>query len=133
MPRPPETVNTTDARAKKNAERRLQRREERRGLAYLKVLDTIEGRIVFWDLILAAGVFQEEAPLSAEIHQLAGRRRFGLDLMKRLQSLDPERFQLMEREWWAQEKRDASETEAAHISEADAAKDRVDFSQDRTE
>jgi len=115
--RPPEVRNPSDPRQVRGAARREERREQRRLAYYRAVLNTEAGRFVFWDLVLKMGVFATIwTPNGAELNARVARRDFGLEVMRDLQLIDGDRFQEMEREWWAREKRDAAETEASHAA-----------------
>lgn len=131
MAEPSLVRNATDREQVKRAKRLERRREEVRYDAYRAVLERPEGRLLLWDLVLRAGVFDKGWTASAEIHARAGRRDYGLELMEYLQRIDPDKFQLMEREWWERQRRERTEIEAAHTA-ASAARGTDDRDGDET-
>lgn len=117
--RRPLMSNAGDPQQRRRAEYVERRREKERRAATARVMSTPEGRYVMFDLIRRMGVFSKLWVPSAELHALVGVRDFGLDLMQQLQVSEPEMFQLMEREWWQREQREATATEATQTRSAD--------------
>ena len=113
--------NAADADQVKRAGRKERRTEEMRLAAYQTVLRTPEGRLVFWDLLTRAGIFQSVFhPSESVVTYNAGRQDFGHELMARLLQADEDSYQLMEREARQRAKREMIENEAAHTPSAEA-------------
>lgn len=114
--RPPSSLvkNAGDPRQVKTAELFEKRRIERHRNAVAAVLGSLEGRIVFAQLIRRAGVYRSIWHPSSEIHYNAGRQDYGHELMAELVDVDENLYQLMEREEWAWAKREQASIEATH-------------------
>jgi hypothetical protein len=85
-----------------------------------KVLGTIDGRAVIWELLSRAGIFNSIWESSARIHYNAGRQDFGHELLALVTACNEELYVQLEREARAQVKRDNQEIDAgqtARISE----------------
>ncbi len=114
--RPPSSLvkNAADPRQVKFAAEFERRQLERLSSALHSVLNTVEGRIVFAELIRRAGVYRSIWHPSSEIHYNAGRQDYGHELMADLVRTDEDLYQLMEREEWAWSKHEQATIEAAH-------------------
>lgn len=108
--------NAGDEEQVRRADRLAADAEAQRLVCYRQVLSTPAGRFVLRDLIVATGVFQPVWTTSAEIHKKAATHDFGLQVMKTLQDVDLELYQLMEREWWQRQTRQARTTAATHAA-----------------
>lgn len=115
------------ANAADPAQVKLGRRKERDRVEaikqlYKKVLNTPEGRAVFWDLLERAGVFRSVWHASALIHYNAGRQDFGHELMAELIGADDAMYILMEQEARVRARRDDIERGAIQTPPADTGK-----------
>ncbi len=114
----PLTQNAADPQQVKFAERKEKARARRFEGALRAVLSTPEGRIVCWELIRRARVFESIWDPSAKIHYLAGRQDYGHELLATLLGVDEEAYLLMERECRAWERSEAREIAAAQTPAA---------------
>ena len=110
--------NAADAKQVARAGRMEQRRQAAFEGALLSVMRTREGRLVMWQLIANAGVFQSIAANNPTIHYNAGRQDFGHDLMKLLRRVDDDLYDQMGREARQLERYQDREVEAAHTAPA---------------
>lgn len=108
--------NAADPQQVKRAARKQREADEDRIAAIRVVLQTVEGRRVFWDLLSAAGVFRSIWHPSAEIHYNAGRQDFGHEMMADLLLADEDAWELMQREARARQRQEDRETDAAHAA-----------------
>jgi len=111
--------NAADPKQIKRAERKDRERAELFRAALKATLETPAGRVVFWELLRLARVYESIWHPSAEIHYLAGRQDYGHELMALLIEADDELFALMETEARARAKRDDRATDAAHTASAE--------------
>lgn len=120
MPEPRAQVrNAADPKQVKRAERKAREREALFQDALKAILATSAGRVVLWELLARARVFESIWHPSAEIHYLAGRQDYGHELMAMLVDADDELFFLMQQEARARAKRDDRATDAAHTAGAE--------------
>lgn len=110
--------NAADPDQVKRARRKEQHRDELLAAALKQVLSTPAGRIVCWELLARAGVYQSVWRPTVEVHYLAGRQDYGHELLGLLIAADEDLYQVMEREARARAKRDDAETDAAHTPRA---------------
>lgn len=116
---PAEVRNAASRREIEQAKARQKRRQARMKEAFRKVLETKEGRLVLWEIISSAGVY--ETPWDGHAMTMAknvGRGDFGRELLADLANLDESLFMLMEAEARHQARLDAEETNAAHVKPA---------------
>lgn len=116
--RRPLVQNAADPKQVRRAGRKVQEREERLGLALRAVLETVDGRIVFWDLLERAGLYRSIWDPSARIHFLEGRRNFGLEIQALCLAADEELYLKMEAEGRRQARLEDQETRAAQTPPA---------------
>lgn len=68
-----------------------------------KVLGTVEGRRIYWDLLKETGVFRNS--FSANANQTAfneGRRDVGLAILADVNKADSDAYPRMQREYWSE-------------------------------
>ena len=86
-------------RKKVDNSRKYQKRKREAELNDLrKVLNSREGRNVFWRLLGEAQVFNSIWEPSAKIHYNAGKQDFGHFVMSEILNADPEKYLLMTKE-----------------------------------
>lgn len=90
--------NASDPQQVRRAERAERRAAAEQRAALRAVLDTPEGRRVFWGLLSDAGVYRSIWSPNAQIHYNAGRQDFGHELQARLLEADENLYDLMARE-----------------------------------
>lgn len=110
------TRNAADPSQVRTAERLEKRRQERFARALAATINTVEGRIVFAELLRRAGVYRSIWHPSSEIHYNAGRQDYGHELMATLTDLSLDHFLKMEQEEWAWLRQEQATTDAAHAS-----------------
>lgn len=109
----PLVSNAADPRQVRYA-RRKERDREGMFLAALKqVLQTVEGRFVFAELLDRAGLYQTVYDHSGStVYFREGRRNFGLEIQAHLIEADEPRYEEMEREQRARKRSLDRETQA---------------------
>lgn len=105
--------NAADPKQVKRAERKAREAREKYLLALQTVLQTYEGRRVFWELLSTAGVFRSIWHPSAEIHYNAGRQDFGHELMADCIEADEVSFAQMQQDARDRTRQENRETDAA--------------------
>lgn len=110
--------NAADPKQVRLAERIERARDERFTSAMQRVMNTVEGRIVFAGLIRRAGVYRSIWTRDAAIHYNAGRQDYGHELMADLVRLDERLYQQMERDEWEWMRRQNATIDAAHTRRA---------------
>lgn len=118
--------NASDPQQVRRAARKERDATARRLEAIRNVLQTSEGRRVFWDLLDAAGVFRSIWHPSAEIHYRAGRQDFGHEIMADIVAADETAFELLQREARARQRDEDRDTDAAHTAPARATTEMID-------
>jgi len=108
--------NAADPQQVKRAARKERDADEQRLEAIRAVLQTPEGRRVFWDLLVRASVFESIWNPNVQIHYNAGRQDFGHQLMADLLVADEDGYDLMQREARARQRQEDRETDAAHAN-----------------
>lgn len=118
----PYVKNAGDPDQVRKATRREQRRREDELNDLRATLSTPEGRRVFWRVLEFCGVHREVWDPSSRIHFNAGRQNVGRFIEAEIAAADQELLFQMMREAYEREKRENSETDAAHtprVSEGD--------------
>jgi hypothetical protein len=98
------TKNVADRSQVMAAASSEEKRDERWLNTIRAVLNTYEGRELWWELLAKAGVFKSIWRASAEIHYLSGQQDFGHYLMAEAVRANQELFLIMQREAAAREK-----------------------------
>jgi len=94
----PAVTNAADAEQVKRAKRSAAERAALFNDALRAVLGTPEGRVVMWELLRQAGIYESVWDQSSKIHYNAGRQDFGHLMLAACLAADEEGYQLMERE-----------------------------------
>ncbi len=81
-------------------------------------MNTPSGRLVFWELIRTCGTYASVWEASAKIHYNAGRQDVGHEILADLIAVDPNLYQLMEREMRTLQAKEQAEIEALHAPSA---------------
>lgn len=112
----------TDAANRKQneyAERVEKERVNTTRAAAQAVMGTHAGRLLLWELLERAGVFQSIWSANAEIHYKAGRQDFGHELMALLVDANEELYEQMSREARARVKREDRTSAAVQAETAE--------------
>lgn len=118
MPQPLVT-NAANPGQVKTASRKERDREGDRLAAYKAVMTTPAGRLVLWDLLTRAGVYQScYARSGSDAFVNIGRQDFGHELMASLIAADEDGYDTMAREQRKLAKREDLERAAAHTAQA---------------
>jgi hypothetical protein len=83
------------------------------------VMGTTAGRLLMWELLERAGVYQSIWTPNAEIHYRAGRQDFGHELMALLTDANEELYEQMAREARHRVKREEAGSKAVQASTAE--------------
>lgn len=110
--------NAGDRDQVRRAERMARRRGARFTDALRGVLATPAGRIVAWELLHRARVYESIWDPSSKIHYNAGRQDFGHELLALIVEADGTLYLEMEREARAYQQAEDRETDAAHTPRA---------------
>ncbi len=117
--RRPLVKNAADPRQVAHAERKERRREERVRVAIRNVLAMPAGRLLLWELLGRAGVYQSVFDASgSRTFYNAGRQDFGHELLALLVDADQEGYLEMEREARAFARNEQVEAAAAQTPAA---------------
>lgn len=114
---PVDRQNVRDASDPKQIRRarRVQERHQTELVAAIKaVMQTQPGRLVFWELLSAAGVFRSVFNQHGGIQSWnIGRQDFGQEILQDLMTVDEDAYLLMEKEARAKVRRENADTDAA--------------------
>lgn len=122
MSRPPRSAvrNAADREQVKRADRNQQRVVEQFLDCLRAVMDTRDGRLVFWKYLGKFGVYEDIYSDSPQrMAYDAGRRRAGLELLADLLAAGEDNFQKMEREMRAQDDAEAATEQAEQQAQTD--------------
>jgi hypothetical protein len=112
--------NAADPGQVRYAERKARQREERFQASLRTVLNSLEGRVVFWELLARAGVYRSVFDLSgSKTYYNAGRQDFGHELLALLTDADERAYLLMEQEAREFLRRRDAETAAMQAAQED--------------
>jgi hypothetical protein len=113
----------TDASSRKQNEYAARVEKDRAELlrqSVQAVLGTHAGRLVFWELLERAGIYQSIWTPNAEIHYRAGRQDFGHELQALLVDANEELYEQMAREARARVKREERASAAVQVETEDS-------------
>jgi len=103
-------VNAADRKLVKNQSAISRRRDEEVAAAVKAQMSTVGGRLVMWQLLSIAGIYQSVFDTqTTRMAALAGRQDYGHELQAMLLRVDEEAYELMEREARLRARQDAAE------------------------
>lgn len=111
--------NAADPKQVKRAARTDREKRTRYLGALRQAMSTELGRLVFWELLSKARVFESIFHASAAIYYHSGRQDYGHELMADLMAADEELYVRMATEARTRDKQERDSNEASHTATAE--------------